>query len=74
MTKENLTTKVSDEAQSHAFLVGAVIGSGEFMKRNCHNCKTATKQEVKLYNRDNHEEGEVWECTTCKENTGWADR
>ncbi len=50
-----------------------VSGSGEFMDRNCPNCKTVTKQEVKLYNPDNSEDGEVWECTKCKENTGWAD-
>ena len=45
----------------------------EVLKRFCPNCKEETIQVVKLYNPDNPEEGEVWECTKCKENTGWAE-
>ena len=45
----------------------------EVLKRFCPNCKEETIQVVKLYNPDNPEEGEVWECTKCKENTDWAE-
>ena len=45
----------------------------DIMKRFCSNCKEETIQEVKFYNPDNPEEGEVWQCSKCKENTGWVD-
>ena len=47
--------------------------SREFMDRYCETCKTTTSQDVKLKNPDNPEDGEVWECVECKQNTGWAE-
>lgn len=44
----------------------------KFFTRNCDNCKTETKQSVALYNPDKPEEGEVWVCTVCNENTDWV--
>jgi hypothetical protein len=67
MSKETETT----QTDSYAPLSG-VVESGEFMDRDCSNCKTTTRQKVQLYNPDDLEDGEVWECTQCKENTGWA--
>ena len=45
----------------------------DVMRRFCPNCKDKTIQEVKLYDSDNPKEGEVWECSKCKENTGWVE-
>lgn len=44
----------------------------ETMNRHCPDCKKETVQVVKLYNPDEPEEGEVWECSVCKQNTGFA--
>jgi NAD-dependent SIR2 family protein deacetylase len=46
--------------------------TGEMFKRNCEHCKTETLQTVELYNPDNPDEGEVWQCSVCKENTDWV--
>lgn len=45
---------------------------GEMFKINCEHCKTETMQSVELYNPDNPDEGEVWQCSVCKENTDWV--
>lgn len=53
------------------FLNERNIGS-EALKRNCPNCKTETQQTVKLYNPECPEDGEVWQCSVCKENTDFV--
>ncbi len=40
--------------------------------RYCPSCNKETDQEIELYNPDIPEEGEVWECTVCRENTGFV--
>lgn len=45
----------------------------ESMKRFCPDCRVKTTQTVQLYNPDDPESGEVWECSICKENTGWVE-
>lgn len=42
-------------------------------KRFCPSCMKETIQIVKLYNPDYPEDGEVWQCTECKEHTSWAE-
>ncbi len=41
--------------------------------RSCPKCKRETLQVVKLYNPNNADDGEIWECTICEESTAWAD-
>lgn len=57
---------------SNSMLADSKNGGVEKMRRWCPNCKMETTQYVKLYNPDNAEDGEVWECHYCEENTGWA--
>lgn len=45
----------------------------ESMNRFCPGCNKETKQIVKLKDPDKPENGEVWQCTICKEHTGWAE-
>jgi len=45
----------------------------EFMKRDCENCKTTTKQIITLYDPNDPILGRVWQCTKCKQHTSWAD-
>jgi len=42
-------------------------------KRFCPNCKEETKQVIKLYDPDDLEGGEVWQCTECFEHTSWVE-
>lgn len=44
----------------------------EMYKRNCSHCKKETLQSVKFYNPHYPEQGEVWVCSVCKENTDWV--
>jgi protein gp37 len=45
----------------------------DFQMRFCPGCKEETRQTVTLYNPDIPEEGNVWTCSVCNENTAWAD-
>lgn len=72
MKKKQTSKKPLSANDGNAMLADSKNGGVEKMRRWCPNCKMETTQYVKLYNPDNAEEGEVWECHYCEENTGWA--
>jgi len=40
--------------------------------RDCPECKQTTLQDIVYYNPDNPDEGMVYQCLKCGENTGWV--